>query len=43
MQNSAQIREILAKLDETELYSLVSTVTQGLLKNKINSTDGRWK
>ncbi|KAF2879165.1 hypothetical protein ILUMI_27017 [Ignelater luminosus] len=31
------IREILSKLDQSELLSLAATVTQGLLKNKLES------
>lgn len=37
------IREILASLDDPNLLSLASTITQGFLKNKIDSRDGKEK
>lgn len=35
------IREILSKLEDNELLNLAATVTQGLLKNKVESSDGK--
>lgn len=35
-------RHVLGKLDEPELIALASTVTQGLLKNKVTTSQGNF-
>lgn len=35
------ISEILASLDDNTVQSLAGTITQGLLKNKINTRQGK--
>lgn len=46
MQNEKAItgcRLLLEKLDKEEVIALASTVTHGLLKNKVTSSEGKWQ
>lgn len=39
--NQQGVKEILNKLEDSELFGLAATVTQGFLKNKLNCRNGK--